>query len=132
MNNRFRTLLAALTLATLATACAPNEAEIGTTVKKNLMADEMVKAAQIDVGVKNNIVTLTGMVETSAIKERASEIARKTSGVSEVVDQLALHSSFERGATHRSGAGPGHGGAMMGGSPHGQENRPASTDDKRQ
>jgi len=132
MNNCFRTLLAALTLATLATACAPNEAEIGTTVRKNLAADETVKAAQIDVGVKKNIVTLTGTVDTSVIKDRAAEVARKTAGVAEVVDQLAVNTgSFGPGATHRSGAGPGRGGEMMGGAQRGQEDKPASTDDKR-
>lgn len=105
MNQGSRAFLAVLAAAAITVACAPNEAEISTKVKSNLTTDETVKAAQIEVGVNKKIVTLSGLVDTPAVKNRAVELARKTDGVAEVVDQLKVK---------ETGFGPEHGREMMG------------------
>ena len=91
MNQRYNLFLGALVVAASAVACSPTDADTSSKVKANLTADETVKAARIDVAVQKNIVTLSGAVDTSAVKERAVEVARKTSGVNDVVDQLTLN-----------------------------------------
>ena len=105
MNQTNKAFLAALAAAVITVACAPNKAEISTRVRKNLTTDETVKAAQIEIGVNKKIVTLSGQVDTPAVKNRAVELARKTDGVAEVVDQLTIKDR---------GFGPGYGREMMG------------------
>ena len=105
MSQRNRALLAVLAAAVLTVACAPNEAEISTKVRTNLTTDETVKSAQIEIGVNKKIVTLSGLVDTPAVKNRAVELARRTDGVAEVVDQLRVK---------ELGLGPEHGREMMG------------------
>ena len=105
MNQRYHAFLGALAVAVVAVACAPTDTDTGTKVKANLTADTTVKAAPIDVGVQQKVVTLTGTVDTQAIREQAVAVARKTAGVGEVVDQLVVKDQ---------GFGPGHGREMMG------------------
>lgn len=105
MNQRYSVFLGAVVMAVSAVACAPTDADTSTKVKANLTADETVKAARIDVVVQKKVVTLSGAVDTSAVKERAVEVARKTDGVNEVVDQLTLNERT---------FGPGVGREMMG------------------
>ncbi len=105
MNQRYQAFLGALAVAVVAVACAPTDADTSTKVKSNLTADATVKTASIDVGVQKKIVTLTGTVDTAAIKEQAVVVARKTDGVGEVVDRLVVK---------EQGFGPAHGREMMG------------------
>lgn len=105
MNQQHHTFFGALALAFVAVACTPTDADTGTKVKANLSADATVKAASIEVGVQKKIVTLTGTVDTAAIKEQAVVVARKTDGVGDVVDQLVVKGK---------GFGPEHGREMMG------------------
>lgn len=105
MNRSHNAFLGALAAAVIAVGCSPTDADTSSKVKANLTADETVKAARIDVGVQKNVVTLSGAVDTSAVKERAIEVARKTDGVSGVVDQLTINERT---------FGPGVGREMMG------------------
>jgi hypothetical protein len=73
-----------------AVGCGQTDAGITTAVKSRLAADDTVKAYQMDVDTTNHVVTLKGDVNTSVAKERAVEIARNTSGVSDVIDQLTV------------------------------------------
>src|SRR5882672_5488598 len=66
-------------------------------VKAALIADPVTKAHQIDVETFKGTVQLNGFVDTSASKERASEVARSTKGVTAVRNNLAVK------ATERSG-----------------------------
>ena len=91
MNQRYNAILGALAVAVGAVGCSPTDADTSAKVKANLTADETVKAARIDVGVQNKVVTLSGGVETSSVKQRAVEVARKTDGVTGVVDQLTIN-----------------------------------------
>ena len=105
MNQRYHAFLGALAVAVVAVACAPTDADTSTKVKANLTADTTVKTAAIDVGVQKKIVTLTGTVDTEAIKAQAVVVARGTDGVGDVVDQLVVK---------QQGFGPEHGREMMG------------------
>lgn len=107
MYQRPRAFLGVLAVAVITVACGPTDTGIGTKVKTNLTADETVKAAQIDVGVQKKVVTLSGTVDTPAIKERAIAVARRTDGVADVIDQITVK---DQG----SGPGLGHGPGMMG------------------
>lgn len=90
-------------------ACAQTDAGITTSVKSKLAADDTVKAYQIDVDTREGVVTLSGDVENMAAKEQAVRIARETSGVRNVVDQVrvteaAATGGFDRDADDRVGA----------------------------
>ncbi len=104
MDRRTITLLGVLGVAVLVAACGPTDTAIGAKVKANLASDETVKAAPIDVGVDKKVVTLSGTVDTLAVKDRATTVARGTDGVASVVDHLT---------TKERDPGPGHGREMM-------------------
>ncbi len=103
-HSAFLGVLAAV--AVITAGCGPTDDGIGTKVKTNLTADETVKAAQINVGVQKKVVTLSGTVDTPAVKERAVAVARGTDGVANVVDQITVKQQA-------AGPGPGHSGGMM-------------------
>ena len=56
---------------------------------------------------QKKVVTLSGTVDTPAVKERAVAVARGTDGVADVVDQITVKQQA-------SGHGPGPGHEMMG------------------
>src|SRR6478735_7268025 len=58
-------------------------------VKAALIADPVTKAHQIDVEVFKGTVQLNGYVDTSASKERATQVAKATHGVVAVHNNLA-------------------------------------------
>jgi len=72
-------------------ACSQTDSGITTKVKTAMAADPIVKAYQVDVTTENNVVTLTGDVETTAAKEQAVQIARRTDGVRDVIDRLRVN-----------------------------------------
>jgi len=83
-----------------ATAAAPTmpEAEravfsdpsLTTSVKSKLIADDLVKARNIDVDTRDSIVTLTGEVRSQAEKDQALKLARETDGVKSVTDRITV------------------------------------------
>ena len=80
-----------LLVAAITVGCGgPSNSDIDAKVKTKLKADEAVAAADINVGVQKKVVTLTGTVDTPAIKERAVAVARGTDRVTEVVDQMTM------------------------------------------
>ena len=74
-------------------ACSQSDAGITTAVKSKLAADDMVKAYKVDVDTANKVVTLSGVVETAAQRDRAVTLARNTEGVGDVIDQLRVDST---------------------------------------
>jgi osmotically-inducible protein OsmY len=77
--------------AVVAIACGPaRDANVTSSVKAKLAADDTVKAYNIDVDTKNGVVTLTGTVGTAAEETQALDIARTTEGVTEVQDQIEI------------------------------------------
>ena len=73
----------------LVMSCASTDTGLTTKVKAKFVADDLVKAAQIEVATKNGVVTLTGNVDSEDAKNRALELARSTTGVASVVDMIA-------------------------------------------
>jgi hyperosmotically inducible periplasmic protein len=67
-----------------------DDATITAKIKTALIAEPGLKGLAIDVDTSGNVVSLTGTVGTAAARERAEEIARKTDGVKEVRNNLAV------------------------------------------
>jgi hyperosmotically inducible protein len=59
-------------------------------VRRKLANDLDVKGAGIDVAVKSGAVTLSGKVHTEHGKEKAEKLAKKTKGVTSVVNNLVV------------------------------------------
>ena len=59
-------------------------------INKDLIAEPDMKSWSIDVDSNNGVVTLTGIVENTAVKNRALDIASKAEGVVQVVDNLKV------------------------------------------
>lgn len=69
---------------------AITDASITAAVKTRLLADTDVAGLKIDVDTENSVVTLTGTVNTAAQKTEAGNIARDTTGVNRVVNNLRV------------------------------------------
>lgn len=68
-----------------------DDAGITASVKTNLASERgMQTLTSIDVDTNRGVVSLNGMVESSAAKTRAAEIARQTAGVTNVVNNLQV------------------------------------------
>lgn len=59
-------------------------------IKNKLITDPRLKAADINVDTKDDVVTLTGAVDTAAQKMRAAEIAKSHEGVRKVMNHLTV------------------------------------------
>jgi hyperosmotically inducible protein len=100
MNNR--NLLAAIVVGTaLATAGCANvgdksvgahidDSTIATKIKSKFVADSTVEASDIKVTVFEGVVQLSGFAKSQEEVRRASEIARDTSGVKSVKNDIRL------------------------------------------
>ena len=102
MNFRTTLTAAAMALAVLTTAgCAVSrgqestgayvdDATITTNVKAKLPEDKTTGGMSINVDTLNGTVAMSGFAKSQAEKDRASEIARTTSGVKEVRNNLIV------------------------------------------
>lgn len=59
-------------------------------IKSKMTLDDTIKASRINVDTVDRVVTLTGIVETEAQRQRALQLARETNGVRNVVDRLTV------------------------------------------
>jgi hyperosmotically inducible protein len=59
-------------------------------VHSEFLNEDVLDGSNIDVDVKNGVVTLQGTVPTAAARARALELARKNDGVKSVVDELKI------------------------------------------
>jgi len=59
-------------------------------VHSEFVDEDVLSGSNIDVDVKNGVVTLQGTVPTEAARARALEVAKKNDGVKNVVDQLRI------------------------------------------
>lgn len=59
-------------------------------VRRKLASDPMVKGGQIQVDVKQGVVTLRGPIASEKQKERAEKLTRKVKGVKQVVNELRV------------------------------------------
>jgi osmotically-inducible protein OsmY len=58
-----------------------------------LASDQIVKGGALTVDVKQGIVTLTGQVENTKQKDRATKVAKSVKGVKQVVNNINLKES---------------------------------------
>ena len=84
-------------MALLCVVCAPLGAQksnpddvLVDKVRVKLAGDAVVKGANLDVTVKDGVVTLLGKVEQEKQKHRAEHLARKVKGVKSVVNELRV------------------------------------------
>jgi hyperosmotically inducible periplasmic protein len=63
---------------------------IHTKVNWFFLGDDLLKGSDINVDVKDNVVTLKGTVKTAAGRTRAVALASDTEGVKRVIDQLIV------------------------------------------
>src|SRR5262245_2323250 len=103
---RMPSFAAVLSALALTVACSQTDAGVTTSVKTRLATDDQVKARNIDVDTKNHVVTLTGQVQSSQEKTKAVDIARRTSGVTDVVDNLTIIATPEPAATSGTSTTP--------------------------
>jgi hyperosmotically inducible periplasmic protein len=66
------------------------DAWIVTMVNSKLALDPEVSAAQVDVDVRDGVVTLSGTVPTTAARDEAEDLARSVDGVTEVVNRIEV------------------------------------------
>ena len=64
-------------------------------VKTKLLADTKVGGLAIDVDTKDNVVTLTGKVRSTAERTEAVRLARTTTGVKNVVSKLVVDPNYK-------------------------------------
>ncbi|HEX8030704.1 MAG TPA: BON domain-containing protein [Vicinamibacterales bacterium] len=86
-------LLTVITFAQVAAAGQVNAIKDGWLVMKvhsEFVDEDVLSGSNIDVDVKNGVVTLQGTVPSEAGRARALEVARKNDGVKNVVDQLRI------------------------------------------
>ncbi len=97
-----RLLFGILSTAVFVVGCSQSDSGISTSVKSKLIADDMVKARNLNVDTKDQVVTISGEVQSPMEEARAIDIARNTTGVSDVVDKIAVVSPGEPGAAPRA------------------------------
>ena len=99
-----RSMLGLLAFGVFVIGCSQTDSGVTTSVKTQLMADELVKARSINVDTRNHVVTLTGTVQSAAEEAKALQIARSTRGVTDVVDNIVIAPSSEPGAAPTTGS----------------------------
>jgi hyperosmotically inducible protein len=67
-----------------------SDVSITGTIKSKMLATKGLPTSTIDVTTKNNVVTLTGRVQTAQQKQLAGQVAQNTPGAQKVVNQLAV------------------------------------------
>ena len=66
---------------------------IGSRIKAGLIAAKGIPSLAVDVDVTRGVATLSGIVDAAAVKRRIIEIARDTTGVKAVVDNITIKST---------------------------------------
>jgi len=94
MNRKLLAILAAAALGAVAISCGGKSASdqsITTDIQAKLYADATTKAANINVAVKDGVVTLSGDVPSSDVELEAMKVANATAGVKSLSDQLKVN-----------------------------------------
>ena len=69
-----------------------DDTTITTTVKSKLALEKGSSLTRVSVDTVKGVVHLTGVVESSAVRDRATAVAREVGGVREVVNNLQVQS----------------------------------------
>lgn len=70
-----------------------DDAKISMSLKAKLVADKLSNLTKVDVRVKNGIVRLAGTVDTAEQRSNAEDLARRTEGVQDVVNEIRVATS---------------------------------------
>ena len=100
MRHLFRSMLVLAMLVAVTAGCTAmtgksagenvDDATITASVKTKLAGEKPATLTKVDVDTNKGTVYLTGNVETTALKARATELARQVAGVHEVVNNLKI------------------------------------------
>jgi osmotically-inducible protein OsmY len=66
------------------------EGQVTAKIKAKMALDDTVKALDVDVDTSGSTVTVTGVVDSPAQRDRVLQLARETAGVTTVVDRLRI------------------------------------------
>ena len=98
-------LLTVLTLGVSAATAQVSTIKDGWLVMKvhsEMLDEDVLDGSNIDVDVKNGVVTLQGTVPSEAGRVRAIAEARKTEGVKNVIDQLRIAPAYDHGKVDKA------------------------------
>jgi len=87
--------LAALFVAALAAGCSSTQKDqaLATDIKAKMFSDPQVKAANVEIAVKDGEATLSGEVPDDGARYEAFKIATDTPGVKHVVDKMVVQTA---------------------------------------
>lgn len=99
--NLIKTLLVAFAIGVAAPACTvvegrqsatdyTDDVSVATKVRAAIVGDAQLKLRQIDVSVMNNVVQLSGFVDSAQEKTRAGDVARKVEGARSVKNDIVV------------------------------------------
>ena len=91
------TLTVALAMPAYAQVSAVKDGWLVMKIHSDLVDEDVLSGSNIDVDVKNGVVTLQGTVPSEAGRARAIAEAKKTDGVKNVVDQLKIAPAHDAG-----------------------------------
>jgi osmotically-inducible protein OsmY len=91
------TLTVALAVPAFAQTGAVKDGWLVMKIHSDLVDEDVLSGSNIDVDVKNGVVTLQGTVPSEAGRARAIAEARKTDGVKNVIDQLRIAPAYDHG-----------------------------------
>ena len=74
-----------------------NDASISTAVQTKLTSDRLSNFPRIDVDTERGVVSLTGVVETEALRTRAERLAQQVNGVVKVKNNLQIQNRLPSG-----------------------------------
>ena len=90
------TLTVALAVPAYAQVSAVKDGWLVMKIHSDLVDEDVLSGSNIDVDVKNGVVTLQGTVPSEAARARAIAEAKKTDGVKSVIDQLKIAPAAQR------------------------------------
>jgi hyperosmotically inducible protein len=73
-----------------ATMRAIEDGRLTSKIKAKMALDDSVKALDLNVDTKDGVVTVRGDVRSEAERQRALALARETTGVKQVIDQIQI------------------------------------------
>jgi osmotically-inducible protein OsmY len=83
-------LAAGLLVQTASAQKASSDDRIYDQVRMKITTDPDVKGGNLDVSVKDGVVTIKGRVDTEKARDRATKLAKKVKGVKQVDNQLSV------------------------------------------
>ena len=90
INNRLFLALLTPAVALVAQDMKATDDYINDAVKQKLAADTVVKGGNLDIDVKNGVVTLSGKVQEMRQRSKAEQLAKKVHGVKSVVNNIKI------------------------------------------